>query len=75
MNALYGVYLLDRDEWVQISEHKHLDLAIERAQDAHAVLKTRVRIKSSSGIVMLELEASPVFRDLCLHPATQSHPA
>jgi len=74
ISALYGVYLLDRGEWTQISEHKHLDLAMERAQDAHAVLGLRVRIKSSAGIVMLELEARPTLPGLCLHSTSITDP-
>lgn len=51
----YGVFILDRDEWVQVSEHWGLQLAEERARETHAVLGTRVRVRSSNGIVHIEI--------------------
>jgi len=60
----YGVYILDLEEWRQVSEHWRLPYAVERARETHELLGIRVRIRSREGIVMMELqERSPSPRD------------
>jgi len=52
----YGVFVLEREEWHQISEHWQLPHAVERARETHEILGVRTRVRSSVGIVIMELQ-------------------
>jgi len=51
----YGVFMWDRGEWCQISEHRQISIAATRAYEAHELMGTRVRIHSNDGTVHLEI--------------------
>ncbi|WP_437227827.1 hypothetical protein SH661x_000576 [Planctomicrobium sp. SH661] len=53
---LYGVYMLDQNEWRQVSEHWRLAPAKERAREAREVMGVRVRIRSRDGMVLEDFE-------------------
>lgn len=56
----YGVFILDVEEWRQVSEHKLLPQAIERACESHDLLGAQIQVRSSLGILLLEIPSRTI---------------
>lgn len=81
----YGVFIRDHDEWRQVSEHWLLPQAIDRACESHEILGAQIRVRSSTGVILMELaQRSQAFRFrkhsgspdfLPVRPASATHAA